>query len=72
MEDASLLLQLLLRLRLPDLERSLRLRRGFDDLRLDEPREEGESLLGFDEENPLEATVVSFLPLIDAGDLGGR
>jgi hypothetical protein len=53
------LLLLLLPLRLRDFDRPLRLRlEGVNDLRLDEPREEEEDM--------------SILPLIDAGDLGGR
>ena len=39
------------------------------DLRLDDPREEEEDLR-FDA--PLDPTDKSFLPVIDAGDLGGR
>ena len=72
-----MVLLLLLPLRLREFDRPLRLRllEGVNDLRVDEPREEEEDLLLLrlvEEEEVLEPTDRSILPLIDAGDLGGR
>jgi hypothetical protein len=72
-----MVLLLLLPLRLRDFDRPLRLRllEGVNDLRADDPREEEEDLLLLrlaEEEEILEPTDRSILPLIDAGDLGGR
>ena len=66
-----MLLLVLLPLRLRDFDRPLPLRL-LEDLRLDDPREEEDPRLRLEEDEVLEPTDKSFLPLIDAGDLGGR
>lgn len=64
------LLLLLLLLRFRDFDRLLLL---LEDLRLDDPRDEEDLLrLRPKEDELLGPTAVNFLPLTEAGDLGGR